>query len=293
METRQLLYFLEVARELHFGRAAAMLSVSQPALSQQISRLERALGVKLLNRTTRDVSLTRIGARIAAQVELLDETEKRVTSAIRDLTSGRTGDLRIGFIPSAAFGILPQLVAPFSQEHPEVHLDLNELPSEHQLRRVATGELDVGLVRDLEHSPGMTLTPLVLEQLHIACPASRWADNGEPVDLRDVRGERVIMLPRQVAPSMSLNIGGLLHDAGLPLTDVMEALAFPTTLGLVASGMGVAIVPACVLSVRMPGLVYRPIAQPGAYSQLSLVTEASNKDPLVQQFKEGAQATIQ
>lgn len=99
------------------------------------------------------------------------------------------------------------------------------------------------------------------------------------------------MLPRQVAPSMRLNIEQLLHRAGLPLTDFMETLAFPTTLGLVASGMGIAIVPASVLSVRMPGLVYRPIAQTGATSQVSLLTQASNVDPLTQEFIEVARSS--
>src|SRR5699024_2115396 len=147
--------------------------------------------------------------------------------------------------------------------------------------------------RDLGEIPGLDSRPLVLEPLYVACPASRWTDNDIPIDLQELEEERIIMLPHEVAPSMRLNIEDLLHSAGVHTPNVMEALAFPTALGLVASGMGIAIVPASVLAVQMPGLIYRPIAHHGAASQVSLVTVVTHQGPLLQKFLDAADNSMQ
>ncbi|MCY0906384.1 LysR family transcriptional regulator [Arthrobacter sp. H14-L1] len=284
METRRLQYFLAVAEELHFGRAALFLHVSQPALSQQINILERELGARLLNRTTREVSLTRLGVAVAQQAKVFAASETDVRERIADLVSGRQGYLRVGFVPSAAYDLLPRIVAPFSREHPDVRLSLQEMPSQQQIELVLNGQMDLGLVRDVSHARGTSLIPLVREKLILACPDRHPLAASEKVSLSALQSERFIVLPKNVAPAMSRTISALCHRAGIDLSDAMEVLAFPTTLGLVASGMGVAIVPASVRATVLPGLVYRELTEDNATSQFSAVLREGGADQLTQHF---------
>ncbi|WP_427017768.1 LysR family transcriptional regulator [Pseudarthrobacter sp. P1] len=292
METRRLQYFLAVAEELHFGRAAERLHVSQPALSQQINLLEREIGARLLHRTTREVGLTRLGAAVARQAKAFAESEVQVKARIADLISGRAGHLRIGFVPSAAYDLLPRIVAPFSHEHPDVSLSLQEMPSQQQIDMVVNGQLDLGLVRDVSHARGVSMVPLALEKLVLACPDRHLMATTGRVELRSMQGERFIVLPKHVAPAMSRTISTLCDQAGIDLSDAMEVLAFPTTLGLVASGMGVAIVPASVRATVLPGLVYLDLAEDHATSQLSAVLPEGRVDGLTQQFLDTANRVL-
>lgn len=289
MEVRRLHYFLAVARELHFGRAATSLHISQPALSQQVKQLERELGAQLLERTTREVRLTPLGVQVAEQASFLEDAESLVVNSLDELVSGRRGALRIGFVPSAAFGLLPRLVAPFARDHPNVRLDLRETPSQKQLELVTHRRLDLGLVRDLNHVGEATQIPLVHEALVFACPEGHPATEYDRVPLASMANERFIVLPARVAPAMSRVITDLCKRAGIELDMALEALAFPTTLGLVASGMGVAIVPASVTSTKMPGLAYRKLEDAGAQSQISLVAPPGDKSALLQRFITAAQ----
>ncbi|MEO8284086.1 MAG: LysR family transcriptional regulator [Pseudarthrobacter sp.] len=284
METKRLQYFLAVAEELHFGRAAERLHVSQSALSQQINLLEREVGARLLHRTTREVSLTRLGAAVAQQAKAFAESEAQVKERIADLISGRQGRLRVGFVPSAAYDLLPRIVAPFSHEHPDVRVSLQEMPSQQQIEMVVNGQMDLGLVRDVSHARGVSMVPLALEKLVLACPDRHPMARTERVKLRSMQGERFIVLPTHVAPAMSRTVSTLCLQAGIDLSDAMEVLAFPTTLGLVASGMGVAIVPASLRATVLPGLVYRDLTESHATSQLSAVLPEGGADKLTQQF---------
>ncbi|MBG0741538.1 LysR family transcriptional regulator [Paeniglutamicibacter antarcticus] len=284
METRRLQYFLAVAEELHFGRAAVRLHLSQPALSQQINLLEREVGARLLHRTTREVALTRLGVAVAQQAKVFAASETHVKERIADLVSGRQGYLRVGFVPSAAYDLLPRIVAPFSHEHPDVRLSLQEMPSQQQIELVLSGQMDLGLVRDVVHARGTSIIPLAREKLVLACPDRHPTAATDHVKLSTLQGERFIVLPKHVAPAMSRTISALCQHAGIDLSDAMEVLAFPTTLGLVASGMGVAIVPASVRATVLPGLVYRELAEDNATSQLSAVLPDGGADELTQQF---------
>ena len=292
MEIRRLQYFLAVAEELHFGRAAERLHVSQPALSQQVNLLEREVGARLLHRTTREVSLTRLGAAVAQQAKVFAEFEAQLKVRIADLISGRAGHLRVGFVPSAAYDLLPRIVAPFSHEHPDVRLSLQEMPSLQQIELVVNGHMDVGLVRDVSHASGVSIIPLALEKLVLACPDRHPMATTEHVNLRSLQGEPFIVLPKHVAPAMSRTISTLCNHAGIDLNNAMEVLAFPTTLGLVASGMGVAIVPASVRAIGLPGLVYRDLAEDHATSQLSAVLREGGVDGLTQQFLDTANEVL-
>lgn len=288
MEPTSLRYFAELANELHFGRAAAALHITQPALSQHISRLERQLGVKLVERTTRKVSLTRTGERIAAQAFRLSETERSVSAAVAELAQGRAGDLRIGFFPSAAFGILPRLMSTYGASYSHVRVSLHELPSEDQIRRVSKGELDLGLVRDVEEAREVSVLPLADERLVLACPGDRFGASSEPVALSLMREENFVILPHRVAPAMYQKIANLCRSAGISLAGAREALAFPTTLSLIASGLGVAIVPESLQAVILPNLSFRPIADAGAYSRIALIAPAEVQDRLAQDFMDMA-----
>ncbi len=290
MDTRQLEYFAAVADELHFGQAAARMHVSQPALSQQVRALERRLGAQLLERTTRSVRLTPLGRAVHEHVRELLEQREQALDHIDRLVSGRAGRLRIGFVPSAAFDLLPQIIAPFGRSHPHVELHLREMPTMDQLRKLAADELDIGLVRDIQEAPAVRLIPLVTEPLLLACPKDHPAAAHRRVRLSTLSGDRFVVLPTGVAPAMYAVVEKLTRAADVNLESALVALAFPTTLGLVASGLGVAIVPAAVRTNHPPGLAYRPIADPGAVSHLAAAVPDRHHDPLVEQLLHTAQA---
>ncbi|MYW97365.1 LysR family transcriptional regulator [Amycolatopsis rubida] len=288
-DVRQLEYFAAVADELHFGRAAAREHISQSALSQQVRALERRLGVELLVRTTRSVRLTPVGRAVHEQAKALLAQHARAAERIDHLVSGRAGRLRIGFVPSAAFGTLPRIVAPFRRANPQVKLRLQEMPTLEQLRTVAQGDLDVGLVRDTSQATSVRLFPLLTEPLLLALPREHPAARRRRVRLAALAGEQFIVLPSAVAPAMSDVIAKLAAAAGIDLSYPLEALAFTTTLGLVGSGMGVAIVPASVRTNHPPGLVYRHIADEGAVSRLFVAVSEEHTDPLAAKFLRAAQ----
>ena len=156
MEIRQLRYFIAVAEEMHFNRAAARLHIAQPALSQQIQRLERELKTTLFARTTRSVELTETGkVLLVAARRVITESEDALRS-IEQAVEGRTGTLRVGFVGSAALNLIPRIVPPLRQMYPDLELELHELTTEQQLSSLDAGNLDVGIVRDVESRPGNT-----------------------------------------------------------------------------------------------------------------------------------------
>jgi len=262
MELRQLRYFAAVADELHFGRAAEKLHMSQPPLSVQVGQLERELGVALFERTTRQVVLTPAGRRLRDRVRALLDDVTSIEVDMRQYADGLTGELTAGFVSSANYTVLPGLVQLFRSRRPQVDLSLIPLTSGEQLARVRAGRLDVALVRDdLPGDEGDLHAEVVFEERLVACvPAGHaLADRGEiaPAELADLPH---ISYPRSLMPGYTDRIIDVFSGVAGGVRVVEEVVHQETALGFVAAGVGVSVLPESVRQLVPPSIAVVGIA---------------------------------
>lgn len=277
LDLRRLRYFVAVAEELHFGRAAQRLNLSQPPLSVQIRTLERDIGTPLLIRSQRRVSLTEAGR------VLLDEARRLIRQAdaallhTRRAARGEIGQLAIGFVSTADYSILPPLVRRFRLTRPEVALTLRELTGDRQQALLLAGELDLGLSIAPSRMRGLTTRPVLREPLIAALPAThRLARTPRRIGARHLADEGFILFPRELAPSLyDLSIAVCQRAQFTPRL-AQEAVQMQTILGLVAAGLGVALVPACMATLGRPDVRYRPLEPPGAIVETAAVWRPDN-----------------
>ena len=284
MELRQLRYFVAVAEELHFRRAAERLHISQPPLSQQIRGLEDELGFALLVRTRRRVSLTPAGEAFLRDARaLLGELDGAVATA-RRIDAGQTGRLRINFVGSALFSIIPPTVERFRAARPGVEIELHERPTVDQLRAVRAGTSDVGLVRPpIENDGELTVRTVLRERTVAALPAGHPLARLSRVPLRRLAAEPLVLFPRDQAPGFHDLVIDSLAGAGAVPRVIQYAPEMLTIIGLVAAGVGVSLVPASVRRLALDGVTYRPVA--GApLSELIAITRMGDDSALVRAF---------
>ncbi|MGH2890531.1 MAG: LysR substrate-binding domain-containing protein [Solirubrobacteraceae bacterium] len=284
MELRQLRYFVAVAEELHFRRAAARLHMSQPPLSQQIAALESELGCRLLERTRRRVELTAAGDAFLRDARtMLAELDRAVATA-RAIDSGQAGVLRIGFVGSALHSILPAAVQRFRRARPQVEVDLRERSTVEGLRALATGAVDIALVRPpIEPDPALRVEVVLRERTIAVLPADHALAALRRVPLRRLAAEPLVLFPRAQAPGFHDLLIGRLAATGVSPRVVQYAPEMITIVGLVAAGIGVSPVPASVEHLGLDGVTYRPLT--GAPdTELVAVTRAGEDTPLARAF---------
>src|SRR5262245_5928088 len=258
-DTRQLRYFVALAEQLHFGRAAAALHISQPPLSRAMQGLEQQLGARLLARSRRKVELTAEGARFYEEAKRLLGQLEPAAQEVGAMAAGQSGRLRLGFVSLADYGVLPGLLKAFKAARPGVSLALREMLSPEQAAALAAGELDFGLLLppvsgELEHLVVQS------ERFVAALPARHAAARQRRLAMRDLAGEAFVMVPREIAPGLYDIVAGLAARAGISLRVAQEAIQMQTVVSLVSSGLGVAIVPASVANLGRRGVVYRELA---------------------------------
>lgn len=284
MELRQLRYFVAVAEELHFRRAAARLHISQPPLSQQIAALEQELGVRLLERSRRRVELTPAGEAFLRDARAtLAELDVAVSTA-RAIDAGQEGRLRVAFVGSALLSIVPAAVQRLRRARPGVEIELRERSTVEQLRGLATGLVDVGLVRPpIEADPALDSEVVLRERTVAAVPAGHALASLRRVPVRRLAGEPLVLFPRPQAPGFHDLLIGRLAATGRTPHVVQYAPEMTTIIGLVAAGIGVSPVPESVAHLALEGVAYRPLAGAPA-TQLVAVTRAGEDSPLVRAF---------
>lgn len=252
-------YFVAVAEELHFGRAAVRLHVSQPALSRAIQELERQVGVELLARTKRRVRLTDAGQTLLEEAPRAFAEVDRALDETRRVGRGEVGRLRIGFLPSATNELVPAAVRTFRVAFPAVSLDLSEQLDDEQLEALTHGRLDVGVLRTRRELDGVGFEALVVEEQCVAVPRDHRLAGRRRVSFRDLRGEDFVLWPRRTAPEMHDAIVERCRAAGFSPRVVQEAPQAHTLLGLVAAGLGVSILVRSYRSLRGGDVVFVPI----------------------------------
>jgi DNA-binding transcriptional LysR family regulator len=290
MELRQLRYFVAVAEELHFRRAAARLHISQPPLSQQIAALEDELGVRLLERTRRRVEMTPAGEAFLRDARAtLAELDVAVSTA-RAIDAGQEGVLRVGFVGSALLSIVPSTVQRFRRTRPGIEIELRERSTVEQLRAVSTGLVDVGLVRPpIETDESLHTEVVMRERTVAAIPEGHPLARLRRVPLRRLATQPLVLFPRRQAPGYHDLLIGRLAATGSTPQIAQYAPEMMTLIGLVAAGIGVSPVPASVTHLAIDGVTYRPLS--GAPdTELVAVTRAAEQSPVVRAFLAEARA---
>jgi DNA-binding transcriptional LysR family regulator len=281
MDLRVLRYFAAVATTLNFGRAAAALSISQPPLSRAIRALEEELGVGLFVREPRGVRLTPAGAALLPQARRLLREADALASGARQFAQGEVGVVRLGFISTAAYNVLPQVLPSFRRARPGIRLTLVESTTDAQIAALDEDALDAGLV--VPPLPAtLAYMPLLREPLIAALPARRrWP---REVDLAMLAGEPFVLFPRRAGQGLYDLIVGRCAAAGFVPRIEQEAIQMPTIVSLVAAGMGVSLVPASLAHMRRTGVVYRPFAAPGPPMEVGLAWNDASPTPAVAAF---------
>jgi DNA-binding transcriptional LysR family regulator len=292
VELRPLRSFLVLAEELHFGRAARRLHISQPPLSRQIRRLEDELGVELLRRTRRSVQLTDAGRLLVEQGRPLVDQAERVEELVRRAGAGEVGRLAVGFVGSATYETLPAIVRAFRDLAPGVELRLEELTTAPQVAALRAGQIDVGLVRPPVDGGRLRLTPLVEERLVAALPDTHPLAGRTRVRAAALADDPFVLFPRQIGSGLYDDVLGVCRAAGFGPRVVQEAGDMQTIVSLVSAGIGVSLVPSSVAVFRPPGVVYRDLDGPNATLALALAERLDERSPLVARFREAACAAM-
>ncbi|XGV94726.1 MAG: LysR substrate-binding domain-containing protein [Leptolyngbya sp. BL-A-14] len=284
MELRHLHYFIAVAEELHFSRAAERLHISQPPLSQQIRDLEDELGVKLFERTKRQVQLTEAGkAFLERSYLVLDQLEQSIAATQR-IGRGEVGQLAIGFVDSAMLTALPEILRTFRAQFPAVDLRLQELTTAQQIQALYDRQIDVGIVRSAISEPGLSVECFLPESLVLALPETHPLSAQAKVSLSTLTNESFILFPAKLGPIFYEQIMDLCQQAGFRPKVAQEAVQMQTIVGLVAAGLGIALVPASMQNFHRSGVIYRPLQEQIPEIGLYLTWRQQDDSPVIKAF---------
>jgi DNA-binding transcriptional LysR family regulator len=283
MELRQLRYFVAVAEDQSFTRAGERLHVAQPALSVQVRRLEKELGVELLDRSRRTIRVTDAGAMLQREARrLLNELDQTV-ELVRRTGMGGVGRLAVGFVPSAANEVLPPLLRRYGAAHPGVELSLHEMAPDALVRSLHQGRLDVAFLYLPFDDPTLDTAVVARESFIAALPSDHPLAESEPVDVDALAGEPFILPARHGMPGLHAQVLGICTDAGFTPRAVQENVwLVQTIVGLVAAGVGVALLPASARALARRGVVYRTLRGDTAHVvELAAVWRRDDRSPIL------------
>ncbi|WP_262190881.1 LysR family transcriptional regulator [Pseudomonas aeruginosa] len=287
MELRHLRYFIAVAEELHFGRAAERLGISQPPLSQQIQALEEEIGARLFERTNRRVELTDAGRLFLDESrQVLAQVDKAVLLA-RRAHLGELGELKIGFTSSAPFtSTIPSSIHAFRKAYPDVHLDLQEMSSRQVLKALLEESLQVGVIRPLALPDAVHWVELFREPLVAVLRADHplAAGSEDGLAIAALAEEPFVFFPRSYGTGLYDQVIALTRQTGFSPRIAQEASEAMTIIGLVSAGLGVSILPASFRRTRVDGVVYRTLSDPEATTAVWLVRRQNEGSPLALSF---------
>lgn len=285
LDLRKLRYFLMVAEELHFGRAALRLHLAQPPLTRQIAALEVELGFKLFDRTSRTVTLTAQGRSFLPYARDVLEQVALAQMIAGKLAAGTAGQLALGYVSSIALSdLFSQAIQAFAQRFPDVQLTLVECASASLGAQVADGRLDIGLSRLLPQSDDVQVLSLGEERLVAAVSSDSPLAGQAQVNLAQLSRYPLILFPADYGSGLNQSIEQLYRHHGHPLRPGPTGRQITSIIALVAAGQGVALVPACTQSLMNKGVTYRPMEEVDACAQLLALTPASGRSVMVDSF---------
>jgi DNA-binding transcriptional LysR family regulator len=287
MEMRQLRYFIAVAEELHFTRAAERLHIGQPPLSHAIQQLEADVGAQLFERTKRWVRLTEAGKLFLVDARRILALSEQAADTARRAERGEAGELRIGFTFSTPLTpLFATAINRYRADFPAVSLTLHEMSTLRQLDALAARSLDLGFIRPIDGAipDTLALTALREDPLVAVLPTALAIAQKAAVAISDLEHLPFVMYPQNAGTGIYPQIFRLCRAAGFVPRIGQEAGEASTIIGLVAAGCGVSLLPGSFDRIRMDGVCYRPIIDPGATTTLLLVQRAAERAPLVDAF---------
>jgi DNA-binding transcriptional LysR family regulator len=288
IELRHLRYFIAVAEELHFGRAAQRLHLAQPPLSQQIRKLEEILGYPLFDRTSRSVALTAAGLVFLERAQRTLRNVERDMEEARSVGRGEVGSLHIGFVSSAMLTSLPAIFRNYRVAYPNVRLQLHESFTSRVIEGLQNGALDAGILRDGDPTEGLIATPIYSERFVAVLPASHPRARQASISPAALRDEPFVYYPRSAGHRAFEKPLSLCEEHGFRPQIVQEASHWLTILRLIGAGLGVSIAPACVRHIVSPGVVCVLLQlsrnRPKVVSEVELAWRAGESRPIVTQF---------
>ena len=288
MELRHLRYFVAVAEELHFTRAADRLNIAQPPLSHQIKQLEEELGARLFKRSKRQVELTPAGRAVLDEARRTIGQAELVVMAARRARRGEVGELNLGVSSSAPYTTLPAILRTFRARYAAVRLTLYERSTEEQIAMLRTGTIDAGFVRSPPPADtvGLEIRPILREPLVAALPQGHRLARSKQLAVRALKGEPFILSPRHAAPTLYDQIVGLCRREGFEPQVAQEATQMQTIVSLVSAGLGVGIVPASIQKLHRARVTYRALRPNDVMTEMALIYDLANPSRVLAAFVE-------
>jgi len=300
MELRQLRYFVTVAEELHFGRAARRLHMTQPPLSQQIRALEEDIRARLLERTSRSVALTEAGRAFLDRARDILAAADKAADTARAVASGARGRLAVGFVGPAVDGFLSGAIRAFRDGEPGIVLELSEMGSLAQVDALRAGRLHAGFVRAFGAGGGQAATDglaveiLVRERYVVALPSDHALARRRSLRLADLGRIPLIMYPRRQGPALHDAVMDVLASAGARPVAAQEALSKHVAVALASAGLGAALVPESTARARRRGVAFRPIDDDPSGGlpmvEMAMIHDPAHVSPALERFMESARA---
>lgn len=285
MELYQLRCFVAVAEELHFGRAAKRLFMTQPPLSRQIQLLEHALGVELLERSSRQVHLSAAGHSFLRDARQILAFSQQASISAQRVARGEAGRLTLGFTAVSAYSMIPRLVAHATQALPNVDLVLREMVSVAQVEALASRMIDIGFLRQIVTRHLLEYALIHKEPLVVAMPPGHRLAQQQAIDVRDLDQQPFVMYTPTEGRYFYDCIAGLFATHSVTPDYVQHVGQTHTILGLVRAGLGLTIVPASSQELHFTGLEFRPLLQPGYHAEIYLAWRTDNDNPALPAFR--------
>ncbi len=283
MELRHLRYFLAVAEEGNFTRAAAKLGIGQPPLSQQIRDLENEIGVALFHRVPHGAELTAAGTAFLGEAKASLAAAEKAKLAAQGAARGETGRLALGFTASSAFNpVVSGTIRKFRARWPDVRLTLTEMNSHLLMEKLVRGEVDAAFIRPgLENPKDVRMKRLADEPMLIALPSHHPLAVHPKLPISALANEAFVLFPRIVGLSLYDDVVEACRNAGFEMIVAQEAPQMPSVVNLVAADLGVSIVPTAIAQIKLAGVTYRPIEGEPLLARLGLVSMKNNRSPLI------------
>ncbi|MDM0011025.1 LysR family transcriptional regulator [Variovorax sp. J22P168] len=292
MELRHLRYFVVLADELHFGRAARRLAISQPPLSVAIRQLEESVGARLFERNSKEVHLTPAGLAMRDSARRLLRQAEEAALQARDVSLGMAGRLRIGFVGAMLYRGLPQALGSFQASHPAVRITLSELNSGEQITELLHDRLDVGFVHS-SRMPAELRHALLVSEPFVAClPTGHRLARRRSLSVESLRDEHFVLFARAVSPDYHERILAICAGAGFLPEVRHEVRHWLSVVSLVSQGMGVALVPSALRHAALRGAVFRPLEDVATHSDAYAVWQAGPGNALIERFLAIVQAHL-
>jgi DNA-binding transcriptional LysR family regulator len=271
---RHFSYFVAVAEERHFGKAAKRLGMSQPPLSQQIQLLEKSLGVKLFERSPQGVRLTRQGTEILGPVQRFLEHAQRLQLAVLDAREGRNTSITVGAVNAALYDILPKVTRIAKQRYPDLSLSVSEMDSASALAAVQNGEIDIALARFDQDIRGLEIRPILKDPLVVVLPIDHPLTKRNRISLADIADENLVMSPRRLSPNFFDQIVGAFRELGLTPRVTHDVRSVVSQIAFVGCQNAIGMVPSRSMRFGGDHVVFRPLVE-----KIEVVTIAAAWDP--------------